>query len=79
MPRGASGQSADGERSAGRLRQPAEREQNVAGRQEGAPLEAGETIEGLSDAVARKAGVIIQDDGTAVDKIVQVLVEAKVI
>jgi len=29
--------------------------------------------------VARKAGVVIQDDGTAVDKIVQMLVEAKVL
>jgi electron transfer flavoprotein beta subunit len=38
-----------------------------------------ETIEGLSEAVARKAGVVIQDDGTAVDKIVQMLVEAKVL
>ena len=38
-----------------------------------------ETIEGLTEAVARKAGVVIQDDGTAVDKIVQMLVEAKVL
>ena len=41
--------------------------------------EPAETIEGLSEAVARKAGVVIQDDGTAVDKIVQMLVEAKVL
>jgi electron transfer flavoprotein beta subunit len=38
-----------------------------------------ETIEGLTEAVARKAGVIIQDDGAAVDRIIQVLAEAKVI
>lgn len=40
--------------------------------------EAAETIEGLTEAVARKAGVVIQDDGTAVDRILQVLTEAKV-
>jgi electron transfer flavoprotein beta subunit len=41
--------------------------------------EPAETIEGLAEAVARKAGVVIQDDGTAVDKIIQVLVDAKVL
>ena len=41
--------------------------------------ESAETIEGLTEATARKAGVVIQDDGTAVDRIVQVLVDAKVI
>jgi electron transfer flavoprotein beta subunit len=41
--------------------------------------EAGETIEGLVDAEARKAGAIVQDDGTAVDRILQVLAEAKVV
>jgi electron transfer flavoprotein beta subunit len=41
--------------------------------------QAAETIEGLVDAEARKAGQVIEDDGTAVDRIVQVLVTAKVI
>jgi len=41
--------------------------------------EAAETIEGLTQAEARKAGVIIQDDGTALDRIIQVLTEAKVL
>ena len=41
--------------------------------------EAAETIEGVTQAVARKAGAIIQDDGTAVDRIIQVLTEAKVL
>lgn len=41
--------------------------------------EPAETIEGLSDAETRKAGTVIEDDGTAVDRIIQVLVEAKVI
>jgi electron transfer flavoprotein beta subunit len=41
--------------------------------------EPAETIEGLTEATARKAGVVIQDDGTAVDKIIQVLVDAKVL
>jgi electron transfer flavoprotein alpha/beta subunit len=41
--------------------------------------EPGETIEGLTDAEARKAGAIIDDDGTAVDRIIQVLAEAKVV
>ena len=38
-----------------------------------------ETIEGVVDAETRKAGEVIEDDGTAVDRIVQVLVTAKVI
>jgi electron transfer flavoprotein beta subunit len=41
--------------------------------------EPAETIEGLTEAETRKAGAIIQDDGTAVDRIVQVLAEAKVL
>jgi electron transfer flavoprotein beta subunit len=41
--------------------------------------ETAETIEGVIDAEARKAGSIIEDDGTAVDQIVKVLAEAKVI
>ena len=41
--------------------------------------EAAETIEGVVDAEARKAGEVIEDDGTAVDKIVQVLTTAKVL
>jgi electron transfer flavoprotein beta subunit len=41
--------------------------------------EAAETIEGLTEAETRKAGAIIQDDGTAVDRILQILVAAKVI
>jgi len=41
--------------------------------------EPAETIEGVVDAEARKAGEVIEDDGTAVDKIVQVLSEAKVL
>jgi electron transfer flavoprotein beta subunit len=41
--------------------------------------EPAETIEGLSEAETRKAGTVIEDDGTAVDRIIQVLVEAKVI
>ena len=41
--------------------------------------EAAETIEGVTQAEARKAGAIIQDDGTAVDRIIQVLTEAKVL
>ena len=43
------------------------------------PGEPAETVEGVSDAVARKAGAVIQDDGTAVDKIIQALVDAKVL
>jgi electron transfer flavoprotein beta subunit len=41
--------------------------------------EPAETIQGLTVAETRKAGVVIQDDGTAVDRIIQVLAEAKVI
>ena len=41
--------------------------------------EPAETIEGLTDAEARKAGEVIEDDGTAVDRIVQVLAQAKVL
>ena len=38
-----------------------------------------ETIEGVAEAEARKAGEVIEDDGNAVDKIVQVLAAAKVL
>ena len=41
--------------------------------------EPAETIEGVTDAETRKAGEVIEDDGTAVDKIVAVLAEAKVL
>jgi len=41
--------------------------------------EPGETIEGVTDAEARKAGAIIEFDGAAVDKILQVLAQAKVV
>ena len=41
--------------------------------------EPAETIEGFVDAESRKAGEVIEDDGTAVDKIVQVLTAAKVL
>ena len=41
--------------------------------------EPAETIENVADAEARKAGEVIQDDGSAVDRIVQVLVSAKVV
>src|SRR5437879_5861849 len=41
--------------------------------------ELGETVEGISDAEARKAGAIIEDDGTAVDRIIQVLAQANVV
>ena len=41
--------------------------------------EPAETIEGVVDAEARKAGEVIEDDGTAVDRIVQVLATAKVL
>jgi electron transfer flavoprotein beta subunit len=41
--------------------------------------EPGETITGVTDAEARKAGAIIEDDGTAVEKILQVLAQAKVV
>jgi len=41
--------------------------------------ESVETIEGIAEAETRKAGVVIEDDGTAVDRIMQVLAEAKVV
>jgi electron transfer flavoprotein beta subunit len=41
--------------------------------------ESAETIEAIADAETRKAGAIIEDDGTAVDQIVKVLADAKVI
>ncbi|HKW71978.1 MAG TPA: electron transfer flavoprotein subunit beta/FixA family protein [Candidatus Dormibacteraeota bacterium] len=41
--------------------------------------EPAEVIEGVVDAEARKAGEVIEDDGTAVDRIVQVLSGAKVL
>ena len=41
--------------------------------------EPAETIEGVADAETRKAGEVIEDDGTAVEKIVQVLATAKVL
>jgi electron transfer flavoprotein beta subunit len=41
--------------------------------------EPAETIEGLTEAETRKAGSVIEDDGTAVDRIIQLLVEAKVV
>jgi electron transfer flavoprotein beta subunit len=41
--------------------------------------ESVETIEGIADAEVRKAGMVIEDDGTAVDRIMQLLTEAKVV
>jgi len=41
--------------------------------------ESVETIEGIAEAETRKAGVVIEDDGTAVDRIMQLLTEAKVV
>jgi electron transfer flavoprotein beta subunit len=41
--------------------------------------EPAETITGVTDAEARKAGEVVEDDGTAVDKIVAVLAAAKVL
>jgi electron transfer flavoprotein beta subunit len=41
--------------------------------------EPAETIEGVADAEARKSGQVIEDDGSAVDRIVAVLAEAKVL
>ena len=41
--------------------------------------ESVETIEGIADADARKAGTVIEDDGTAVERIMQLLTEAKVV
>lgn len=38
-----------------------------------------ETIEGIADAEARKAGTVIEDDGSAVERIMQLLTEAKVV
>jgi electron transfer flavoprotein beta subunit len=46
------------------------------GIEKGEPAEA---IESVADAEARKAGEVVEDDGTAVDKIVQVLAAAKVL
>ena len=43
------------------------------------PSPSVETIEGMADAETRKAGTVIEDDGSAVDKIVQLLAESKVI
>ncbi len=41
--------------------------------------ESAETIEDVTEAETRKAGAVIEDDGTAVDRIMQLLVEAKVV
>ncbi len=41
------------------------------------PGKGAETIEGVAQAEARPAGVVIEYDGTAVDRILQVLAEAK--
>jgi electron transfer flavoprotein beta subunit len=41
--------------------------------------ERAETIQGIADAEPRKAGAVIEDDGTAVDQIVKVLADAKVL
>ena len=41
--------------------------------------EPGETIEGVADAEARKAGAVIEDDGHAVERIMQVLAQAKAV
>jgi len=41
--------------------------------------EPGETIEGAADAEARKAGAVIEDDGHAVERIMQVLAQAKAV
>ena len=41
--------------------------------------EPAETITGVAEAEARKAGEVIEDDGKAVDKIMQVLAQAKVV
>ena len=41
--------------------------------------EAAETIQGFTDAEARKAGAVIEFDGAAVERIMQVLAEAKVV
>ena len=44
-----------------------------------APSDPAETIEGITEAEARKAGQVISDDGSAVDRIIQVLAAAKVL
>jgi len=41
--------------------------------------DSAETVEGVTDAETRKAGAVIEFDGTAVDRILQVLAEAKVV
>jgi electron transfer flavoprotein beta subunit len=41
--------------------------------------EPAETIEGVTEAETRKAGEVIEDDGKAVDRIMQVLAQAKVV
>jgi electron transfer flavoprotein beta subunit len=41
--------------------------------------ERAETIEAMSDSETRKAGAIIEDDGSAVERIVKVLADAKVL
>ncbi len=41
--------------------------------------EPAETIEDVTEAETRKAGAVIEDDGTAVDRIMQLLAEAKVV
>jgi electron transfer flavoprotein beta subunit len=41
--------------------------------------EPAETIQGFTDAETRKSGVVIEFDGTALDKIMAVLAEAKVV
>ena len=41
--------------------------------------QSAETIEGVTEAETRKAGAVIEDDGSAVDRIMQVLVEAKAV
>ena len=41
--------------------------------------DSAETVEGVADAETRKAGVVIEFDGAAVDRILQVLAEAKVV
>ncbi|MGA8923247.1 MAG: electron transfer flavoprotein subunit beta/FixA family protein [Candidatus Dormiibacterota bacterium] len=41
--------------------------------------ESVETIESIAEAETRKSGVVIPDDGTAVERIMQILTEAKVV
>lgn len=41
--------------------------------------DSAETIEGITEAEVRKAGSVIEDDGTAVDQIIKILAEAKAI